>query len=148
MPALAGERFDLDRALADFRHFALEQALDQFRMRTAEDDLHRAGRIAHLQDQRLNALAGLVRFAGDLLAARHDAFDVPVQRDDHRRAFEAGDRARDDRADAVLVFLVNRSALVLPDELDHHLLHRLCADSTHDRQRQLLLLAIRLRGTP
>ena len=53
------------------------------------------------------ALAHLVLLAGDLLAARHDPFDVAIQRDDHRRPFEAGDRARDDRADAILVFFVN-----------------------------------------
>ena len=35
----------------------------------AEDDLHGAGRVAHFQDQRLDALAGLVLLAGDLLAS-------------------------------------------------------------------------------
>src|SRR6185503_16159662 len=102
---LAGQGLDLDRALADLRHLALEQPSDQLRVTAAEDDLHRAGRVAHLGDQRLDALADLVLLAGDLLAARHDALDA-AEVDDHGAAFEAGDGAGDDRADPVLVLLV------------------------------------------
>jgi hypothetical protein len=74
-----------------------------------------------------------VLLAGDLLAARHDPLDA-AEVDDHRAALEAGDGAGDDRADAVLVLLVNAAALVLAEQLDHHLLHGLGADAAHDRQ--------------
>ncbi len=110
-------------------------------MAAAEDDLDRAGRVAHFQDQRLHALADLVDFAGNLLAARHDPFDVAQQGDDHRVLLEAGDGAGDDRADAVLVFLVDAAAFVLADELDHDLLDGLGADAADDRQRNLDALA-------
>jgi hypothetical protein len=140
MARLARQRLQLDRAIADFRHLALEQTLDHFRVRAAEDDLHRAGRVAHLEDQRLHALARVVLLAGDLLAARHDAFDA-AEADDHRRAFEAGDGAGDDRADSVLVLFVNAAALVLAEELDHDLLDGLRADAAHDRQRSRLAAA-------
>ena len=94
MARLAGQGLDLDGALADFRNFALEEPADQFRMAAAEDDLHGAGRVAHFQDQGLHALADLVDFAGDLLAARHDALDVRQEGDDHRVRLRSGRRCR------------------------------------------------------
>ena len=95
-----------------------------------------AGRVAHFEDQRLDALARLVLLAGDLLAAGHDALDA-AEVDDHRAALEAGDRAGDDRADAVLVFFVDAAALVLADELDHDLLGRLARSGLIPSSRSL-----------
>jgi hypothetical protein len=102
--------------------------------------LHRGRGVADLHDQRLHPLAHLVLLAGDLLAPRHDPLDA-AEVDDHRRPLEPGDRAGDDRADPVLVFLVDRPALVGPDELDHHLLDGLRADAAHDRQRHDVTVA-------
>src|SRR5688572_27019704 len=111
MTRFTRESLELDRAIADFRHFALEEALDHFRVTAAQDDLHSGWRVANLKDHRLHALAGLVLLAWNLLAARHDSFDA-AEVDDHRRTFEAGDGAGDDRADAVFVFLVDAATLV------------------------------------
>src|SRR5207237_4674814 len=74
------------------------------------------------------------------LAARHDSLSA-TQAHDHRAAFKAGDGAGNDGADAILEFFVNAAALVLADELDHHLLNRLRADAAHDRKRQSLTLS-------
>ena len=52
--------------------------------------------------------------------------------DDHRVFFEPRDGAGDDRADAIFVFFVDASALILADELDHDLLDGLRADSPDD----------------
>ena len=141
MARLARQRLDFDRALADFRNFALEQPADQFRVRAAQNDLHGTGRIAHFEDQRLDSLADLVLLTGDLLRSWHDPFDA-AQVDDHRPAFKPGDRPGDDRANPILVFFVNAAALVLADELDHHLLDGLRADSTHHAQGHDVALAV------
>src|SRR4051794_19117077 len=110
MTRLARQSLELDGPIADFRHFALEQPLDHFRMAAAENDFHRRGRITYFEDHRLHAFTRVVLFAGDLLAARHNPFDAP-ERNDHRRAFETRDRPGDDGSDAVLVLFVNASAL-------------------------------------
>src|SRR5206468_6604497 len=73
--------------------------------------------------------------------SRHNPFDA-AEIDDHRAAFKAGDRAGDDRADAVFVFLVNAAALVLADQLDHHLLDGLRPDSPHHAQGHDVALTI------
>src|SRR5438093_12252578 len=99
-------------------------------MRARENDFDAAGRVAHFKDQTLDPLAGIMLLARDLLAARHDAFDAP-EVDDHGSAFKAGDGSGNDRAHAVLVFFINAAALVLADELDHHLLDGLGPDPAH-----------------
>ena len=134
---LARQGLDFDRSLADFGNFALEEPADEFRMAAAQNDLDGAGRIANFQNQGLNALADLVDFAGNLLAARHDPLDVSQEGDDHGVLLEAGDGSGDDGADAVFVFLVDASAFVLADELDHDLLDGLGADAADDGERNL-----------
>src|SRR5439155_2987831 len=76
MPRLAGQRLDLDGALADFRHLPLKQPTDQLRVRAAQDDLHGGRCIADFKNQRLHAFPDLVILAGDLLGARHDPLDA------------------------------------------------------------------------
>jgi hypothetical protein len=51
----------------------LEQPADEVRVRPREDDLDLVARVAHVQDQAADPLAGLVLLAGDLLAAGHEA---------------------------------------------------------------------------
>ena len=128
MTRLSGEGLDFDRAFSDFGHFAFEKALDHFRVAAAENDFYSAGRVAHFQDQRLHALAGVVHFTGDLLAARHDSFD-PAECRDQCTAFKPGDRSGNDRADTVFVFLVDAAPLGGTDQLDHDLFDRLSADA-------------------
>src|SRR5690606_6185544 len=95
---------------------------------------------AHLQDQCLNPLARLMLLTGNLLTARHDPF-AAAEGDDHRAAFEAGDGAGDNRADAIFKFFVNAASLILADELDHDLLGGLGGDAPQDVQRDLIIVA-------
>ena len=102
-------------------HFALKQPADQFRVRCDKMIFTGAG------VSRTSRISACIRSPtwccspGICSDARHDPFD-PAEVHDHRAAFKPGDRAGHDRADAVFVFFVNAAALVLADELDHHLL--------------------------
>ena len=125
---LAGDGADLDHALGDFRDFLLEEALHQVRLGAAEDDLDAAARLADLVDGRPHALVGVVRFAGDLLAAGEDGLDVG-QGDRGGAAFVALDHAGDQLPLEFLVFGVEGVAFGLADLLDHHLLGGLGADA-------------------
>jgi hypothetical protein len=77
----------------------------------------------------LDTFADVVLFAGNLLAARHDAFTA-AEVDDDRVAFDPADRAGGDLPDAILVLFVNAAPLVLADELDHDLLNGLRPDAS------------------
>ncbi len=110
-------------------------------MASREDDLHLAGGIAHLDDEGLNALPLVVILAWNLLAAGHDPLDA-AEVDDHGRPLEAGHRAGDDGADAILELVVDAAALVLAQKLDHHLLDGLGADAAHRLQGKVLAAAI------
>ncbi len=66
---LAGDGADFDHAFGDLGDFLLEQPLHQLRLGAAEDHLHAAARLLDLVHGRPHALVGVVRFAGDLLAA-------------------------------------------------------------------------------
>ena len=90
---LAGDGADLDDAFGDFGDFLLEQPLHQLRLGAAEDDLHAAARLADFVDRGPHALVGVVRFAGDLLAAGQDGLDVG-KRHGGGAAFVALDRCR------------------------------------------------------
>ena len=71
----------------------------------------------------------------------HNTLDA-AEGHDHGRALEAQDVAGDDLADLVLVLLVDAAALVLAEQLDHHLLDGLGADAAH------LLLGEELAAAP
>ena len=90
---LAGDGADFDHALGDLGDLLLEEPLHQLRLGAAEDHLHAAAGLADLVDRRPHALVGMVRFAGDLLAAGQDRLHVGQG---HRggAAFVALDRRR------------------------------------------------------
>src|SRR5690606_29913361 len=111
MSGFACQGLEFDGAFADLRNFALEQAADELLVAAAEDYLDFAGGVADFEDERLDAFADFVRFAGDLLAAGHDALGA-AEADLHGAAFEAGDGSGDDGSDAVLVFLVDAAAFI------------------------------------
>ena len=101
---------------------------DQLRLGAAEDDLDPAARLADLVDRRPHALVGVVRFAGNLLAAGQDRLDVG-QGHGGGGPFVALDHAGDQLPLEFLVFGVEGVALGLADLLDHHLLGGLGADA-------------------
>ena len=69
----------------------------------------------------------MMRFAGNLFAARQDGFDV-VELHGGGAAFVALDDAGDHLADQFVVFVVQSVPFGLANLLDHHLLGRLGAD--------------------
>ncbi len=76
----------------------------------------------------LDALADVVRLAGDLLAAGQDGLGL-AERDDGGAALEPLDGAGDELALLGRVLVEDRVALGLADLLDHHLLGRLGGDA-------------------
>ncbi len=73
---LAGHGPQFDHAVGDFGDFLLEEALDELGPGAAENDLHAAADFADFEDGGPDAFVGVVRFAGDLLAAGEDRLDV------------------------------------------------------------------------
>src|SRR5690348_8842959 len=70
---------DLDDALADFRHFQLEQLHHEFR-RGARHEQLRATRLGtHLKQVAAHAVAHAHRFARDRLVARDEGFGVAAE---------------------------------------------------------------------
>ena len=90
--------------------------------------LHAVALLLHLEDDRLDAFADVVRFAGDLLAARQDRFGL-AEADGGGAAFEASDGAVDQVALLRRVFAEDGVALCFADLLDHHLLGGLGGDA-------------------
>ena len=96
-------------------------------MRLSQYDAYSVLLLPNVQDHGPDALSGVVRLAGNLLASREDRHRAPqVYRE--RPAFIARDRSRYDLTYALRVFIENRSALVLADLLDHDLLGGLRGD--------------------
>ena len=130
---LAGQGLDLDGAVGDFGNFVLEQPAHEIGMRARQDDLDAMADLPDVEDDRLDALADVVRFAGNLLAARQDGFGL-AQADDGRPALVALDGAVDQVALHGLRIREDGVALGLADLLDHHLLGALGGDAAKDRR--------------
>ena len=124
---LAGAGLDLDDAVGDLGHLELEQPLDQTRVGARHDDLGALGRLAHLDDVRLRAVAGVRTLVGHLLGLRQQGLDATEV---EQRVPGVGllDDAGDDVALAVGVLLELAVALDLADALAHHLTERLGGD--------------------
>ena len=124
VPWLAGRRLDLDDAGPDFGHLELEQPLDQPGVGAADHDLWAFGRLANLDDVRLEARAVLVALVGDLLGLRQQRLDL-AEVEEGVAVVGLLDDAGDDIALAPGVLLVLHVALDLADPLEDHLLRRL-----------------------
>ena len=74
--------------LLDLGDLVLEQPAHEVGVRSRQDDLDAMAHLADVEDDRLDALADVVRFAGNLLAARQERLDL-AQGDGGRPALEA-----------------------------------------------------------
>jgi hypothetical protein len=134
---VAGDRLDLDDAVVDFRHFHGEQLRHELRMGARQEDLRAALLAAHVVDIGADAVAIFEVLARDQLVAADDGL-AAAEIDDDIAVFDALDRAVDDLADAVLVFVVLAVALGLAHLLHDDLLGRLGGDAAEIHRRQLL----------
>ncbi len=124
----AGHGPDFDHAVGNLGNFLLEQPADQRRPRAAEDHLYAAAGLLDLEDGGPNPLIGVVRLAGDLLAARQDGFAV-LQSDGRGAPFISLYDAGDELALFFFVFVEQRVAFGFAHLLNDHLLGRLGDDA-------------------
>ena len=123
-----GAGLDLDDAVGDLGDFQLEQALDQTGVCARDDDLRTLGRLAHLDDVRLQAGVRLRALVGNLLRLRQQSLDA-AEVEQRVAAVGLLDDAGDDVTLAVRVLLELAIALSLADALVHHLAERLRGDA-------------------
>ena len=124
---LARDRLDDDRSVVDFRDFHLKQPLHEHAISPRDHHLRPARGAVNLLDHAAQAIADLVGFQAQLLAARHARFGAP-QINDHLGAFHAFDRAIDQLAHPVRVFGVDGVAFRFAHLLENHLLRGLSRD--------------------
>ncbi len=123
----AGQGTDRDDLVGDFRNLELEQPPHKVGVRPAQDDLHPLTDLANVENDRPDALVGVIALARYLLASRQDRVGL-AQVDDDRATLEPLDRARDQVGPLILEFVEKTVALGLADLLDDDLLGRLRGD--------------------
>jgi hypothetical protein len=126
---IAGAGLDLDQALADFRHFELEQLHHEFRRCAADEQLRAAGLAAHVVEITADAVAGAHHVAGDRPVFRDEGFGIAAQIDVNVAALDALDYAGDQLADAVLPGVDDLITLGFAHALHDHLLRGLGRDA-------------------
>ena len=129
--ALAGfarDGADGDGAVVDFRHFALEEVLDQFRRGAGYDDLRAFGGAVDAQKDDADALADGELLQARLLAAGHAGFGL-AEVEDHVLRLDALDGRVEHFVDAMVVLIENRVALGFADLLEDDLLCHLRGDA-------------------
>ena len=132
---IARDRFDLDHAVVDFRHFLLEQLGHELRMRAREKNLRPALFPAHIVHIGAQAVARTESLARDHFVAANNAL-AASEVDDDIAIFDPLDDAVDDLADAVLELFVLAVALGLAHLLHDDLLGRLRGDAAKIERRQ------------
>ena len=135
---LAGDGLDLDGAREDLRHLLLEQAAQHQPMRTRDDDLRPARRVADLGHVHAQALALVVALGRHLLGARHDGLGA-IDLDDDRARLDALDDAVDDLALALGELVEDEPALGVAQLLHDHLLGGLRGDAAELGRRHVLV---------
>src|SRR5690606_37429607 len=120
---------DLDQALADFRHFELEQFHHELGRGAADEQLRATGFAAHVEQVAADAVAGAHDVARDGLVLGDERFGVAAQVDVDVAAFHALDHAGDQFADAVLPRVHHLLALGFAHALHDHLLGALRGDA-------------------
>ena len=126
---IARAGLDLDQALADFRHFELEQLHHEFRGGAADEQLRAARLGAHVEQVAADAVAGAQHVARDALVLRDEGLGVAAQVDVDVAALDALDDAGDQLADAVLPGVDDLRALGFAHALHDHLLGGLRGDA-------------------
>ena len=129
MTRLARDGLELDDAVDDLGDLELEQPLHQARVRARHDDLRALGRLADLDDVRLQAAAVVVVLVLHLLGLRQQRLDL-AEVEERVAGVGLLDDAGDDVALAARVLLVLHLALGLADALEDHLLGGLRGDAT------------------
>ena len=128
MTGLAGGRLDLHGARRDLGDLELEEPLDQARMAPADHDLGTLGRLADLDDVRLQSRPVLVALVGDLLGLGQQRLDL-AQVEQRVPVVGLLDDAGHDVTLAPCVLLVLEVAFHFPDALEDDLLGRLGRDA-------------------
>ena len=134
---VAGNRFDLDDAVVDFRHFHFEQLGHEFRRGAAQENLRAALLAAHVFDVDADAVVRAIAFAANLLVPAQDRF-ASAHVDDDVAIFLALDQTVDDGPGAVFEFFVLAVTLSFADLLQDDLLGRLRRDAAHFNRRHFL----------
>src|SRR5690606_22216827 len=101
---IASHRLDLDDAIVDLGHLHGEKLGHELRMGARQEDLRAALLAPHIVDIGTHAVAIFVSLARDQLVAPDDCL-AAAEIDDDITVFDALDRAVDDLADAILVFV-------------------------------------------
>ena len=101
----------------------------------------------HFEDDRLDALADVVRLAGDLFAARQQRLGL-AEADRGGAALEAADRAVDEDAFFGLVLVEDGVAFLFAEALDENLLGGLGGDAAEllDGERLFALHGLHVAG--
>ena len=127
-PGSRAQRLDLDQALADFRHFELEQLHHEFRRGARDEQLRAAQFGAHFVRIAAQAIAGAPVRAGSVRrAARSLGVAAEIEKD--VAALDALDDAGDQLADAILVRIDDLRALGFAHALHDDLLGGLRGDA-------------------
>jgi len=126
---IAGAALDLDQALADFRHFELEQFDHEFRRAARHEQLRTADFRLHFVQVTANAIADAGRFARNRLVARDERLGVAAQVEVDVAALHALDDAGDQFADAIDEGVDHLLALGFAHALHDDLLGRLRGDA-------------------
>src|SRR5262249_4846124 len=132
---LPGDRLDLDGAVLDLGDLGQEQLPNELRRGARQDDADAVAVFANLEDDGLDALAGVVRLPGDLFAARQQGLGL-AERDDGGAALEALDGAEHEVALLGEVLVEDGVALLLADALDDELLGGAGGDAAEFLRRQ------------
>ncbi len=119
---IAGTALDLDEALADFRHFELEQFDHELRRAARNEQLRTTDFRLHFIEVTAHAVADAGRFAGNRLVARDERLGIAAQVEIDVAALDALDDTRDQLAHAVGEGIDHLLALGLADALHDDLL--------------------------
>src|SRR5690242_6416636 len=126
---IAGAALDLDQALADFRHFQLEQLDHELRCGARHEQLRPAHFGLHFEQVAAHAVAHAHRLARNGLVARDEGLGVAAQVEVDVAALDALDDAGDQLAHAILVGVHHLLALGFAHALHDHLLGGLRRDA-------------------
>ena len=125
---LTGQRPDLDRVIADFRHFEFKQLANVVRVRLGQHDAHLVLLFPDVQNHSTNPLARLVGVARNHFTSRHERL-CSVEVDRQSSTVETGHAAGHYGAHPLGVLFENGIPFVLADLLNHHLLGCLSGDA-------------------
>ncbi|MNS76680.1 hypothetical protein D3C72_1102350 [compost metagenome] len=127
---IAGTGLDFHQALADFRHFQLEQLDHEFRRGAADEQLRATRLRTHFGQVTADAVAGTQDITRNALVLRNETFSVAAKVDIDVAALGALDHTSDQLAHTVGPRIDNLLALGFAHALHDHLLGGLGGDAT------------------